>query len=675
VKALGPDVGLNLDYKELPIGATQIGFNPNLMKTGTWRFNRPIFAPGAAPCQEACPAGVDIRKIIGLIREGQIAAALESYLEENPFPSICGRVCAHPCEKACNRGSYGAAVSINGLENYLGGNLPPPTLLSANNGKKVAIIGSGPAGLACGYFLRRLGYGIAVFERDSQAGGMLRYGIPEYRLPKEILDQEIQKLSALGIEIQTKKELGQNLTMAELKDYDALLVATGAHLSIIPKITGTEVEGVYNGLDFLKAVAKGKIKTLAKRVAVIGGGNTAVDAARTILRLGGTPIIYYRRSQEELPAIEDEKNDCQHEGIEIQYLVSPVKVISDQNKVSGVEFIRNRLGEPDASQRRSPIAIAGSNFQVQAEAVILATGEGTDLQPFSGLLDTQQQLIKVNELSQTSVSRIFAGGDIVQTRRTVVDAIRSGKQAAIGIDCYLKGSTEKETLRILQSIATNDQGGLSFKQYLAKEFTQTRKPVTRYEDLNPSQTSVSRIFAGGDIVQTRRTVVDAIRSGKQAAIGIDCYLKGSTEKETLRILQSIATNDQGGLSFKQYLAKEFTQTRKPVTRYEDLNPSYFEHLARNERPELAVESRISNFQEVRGKFPAEAAIKEAERCFSCGQCNSCGNCFVLCPDGSVNFDKEQEIALQMEYNYDYCKGCGICMEECPRGVIQMVQEE
>jgi 2-oxoacid:acceptor oxidoreductase delta subunit (pyruvate/2-ketoisovalerate family) len=588
IKALGPDVGLNLDYKELPIGATQIGFNPNLMKTGTWRFNRPIFAPGAAPCHEACPAGVDIRKIIGLIREGQIAAALESYLEENPFPSICGRVCAHPCEKACNRGSYGAAVSINGLENYLSGNLPLQTLLVENNGKRVAIIGSGPAGLACGYFLRRLGYGITVFERDSQAGGILRYGIPEYRLPKDILDLEIQKLTALGIDIRTKKELGQNLTMAELKDYDALFVATGAYLSIIPEITGIDVEGVYNGLDFLKAVAMGKIKSFAKRVAVIGGGNTAVDAARTILRLSGTPIIYYRRSQEELPAIVDEIKDCQNEGIEFQYLVTPVKVISDQNKITGVEFIRNRLGEPDSSQRRAPIPIAGSNFQVQAEAVILATGEGTDIKPFSGLLDTQQQLIKVNELSQTSVSQIFAGGDIVHTRRTVVDAIRSGKQAAIGIDCYLKGSNKKEILRLLQSIATNDQGGLSFKQYLAKEFTQTRPPVTRYEDLNPS---------------------------------------------------------------------------------------YFEHLARNERQELAVESRISSFQEVRAKFPAEAAIKEAERCFSCGQCNSCGNCFVLCPDGSVSFDKDKEIALQMEYNYDYCKGCGICMEECPRGVIQMVQEE
>ena len=232
---------------------------------------------------------MDIRKFIGLIREGQIAAALESYLEENPFPSICGRVCFHPCEKACNRGSYDTAVSINGLENYLGGNLPAQTLYSENNGKRVAIIGSGPAGLACGYFLRRLGYGITVFERDSQAGGILRYGIPEYRLPKDILDLEIQKLTALGIDIQTKKELGQNLTMAELKDYDALFVATGAHLSIIPEITGIEVEGVYNGLDFLKAVATGKIKSFAKRVAVIGGGNTAVDAARTILRLGGNP--------------------------------------------------------------------------------------------------------------------------------------------------------------------------------------------------------------------------------------------------------------------------------------------------------------------------------------------------------------------------------------------------
>jgi formate dehydrogenase (NADP+) beta subunit len=165
IKALGPDVGLNLDYKELPVGATQIGFNPNLMKTGTWRFNRPFFAPSIAPCQDACPAGVDIRKFIGLIRDGQIAAALESYLEENPFPSICGRVCSHPCESACNRGSYDVPVSINGLENYIGDNLLPKTILAENNGKRVGIIGSGPAGLACAYFLSRLGYGITIFEK------------------------------------------------------------------------------------------------------------------------------------------------------------------------------------------------------------------------------------------------------------------------------------------------------------------------------------------------------------------------------------------------------------------------------------------------------------------------------------------------------------------------------
>jgi NADPH-dependent glutamate synthase beta subunit-like oxidoreductase len=406
-------------------------------------------------------------------------------------------------------------------------------------------------------------------------------------LPKKILDRVIQKLTALGINIQTNKELGKNLTRAELKDYDSLFVATGVHLSAVPEMTGTGVEGVYNGLDFLKAVALGHIKSFAKRVAVIGGGNTAIDAARTVLRLGGNPIIYYRRSQEELPAIQDEINDCKHEGIEFQYLVTPVRVISKQNSVSSVEFIRNKLGEPDKSQRRTPIPLEGSNFQVKAEAVILATGETADLRPFVKLIDTDHGLIKVNEFGQSSDKSIFAGGDVTQNQHRVVDAINSGKRAAIGIDCHLKGIGKTEIISLVKSIS----------------------------------------------------------------------------------------NKHGSVSFKKYINKDFSSNDQPVIQYEDLNDSYFEHLARNERRELPLESRTSSFKEVRAKFTKSEANKEAERCFSCGECNSCGNCFVLCPDGSVIFDKSKEMASQMEYNYDYCKGCGICVEECPRGVIQMVQEE
>ncbi len=486
INILGPDPKVSIKYSELPIGATQIGFDPNLNKTGTWRFIRPVMTTTLPPCNEACPAGVDVRGFVRLTQEGLLERAVELYLNENPFPAICGRVCFHPCETACNRGSYDEAVSINGLENFIGDRAVknPPCL--NDNGKSVAIIGSGPAGLSCAFFLRRLGYSVKVFEKAPKPGGILRYGIPEYRLPRRILDREIHRLTATGIDIQTGKNLGQNISLDELNTYDALFIATGAHSPVDLDIPGAKADGVYLGLDFLKGVTTGNIKAFDKRVAVIGGGNTAVDVARTILRLGGRPVIYYRRTTEEMPAIQSEICDCEEEGIEIHCLTTPVKILSRQDKVAGIEFIRNKLGEPDESNRRAPVPVEGTNFQVDVDAVILAVGEAADLSPFLDVLRTERQLITTNEFGQSTNKRIFAGGDVTHFQRTVVDAIRSGKRAAIGIDGYLKGINEKEILNRLRAVATNKQGALSFKKYIDEDFSniETDGQVIHFEDLN-----------------------------------------------------------------------------------------------------------------------------------------------------------------------------------------------
>ncbi len=440
------------------------------------------------PCNEACPAGVDVRGFIGFIDNGLVLNALELYLEENPFPAICGRVCFHPCEPACNRGFYDKAVSINGLENFIGDHALKMTPCLDNNGKNTAVVGSGPAGLSCAYFLRRLGYSVKIFEREPKPGGVLRYYIPEYRLPKKILDKEIQKLAAMGIDIQTGKNLGQNLSFEELNKFDALFIATGAHVPVRPNIPGSRADGVYLGLDFLKKVSTGNMKAFKKRVVVIGGGNTAIDVARTILRLGGRPAIYYRRTVEEMPAMESEVSDCKIEGIKINYLTTPVKILSKQRKVTGVEFVRNELGDRDESKRRAPVPVKGTNFRVNADAVILAVGEETDLSPFLGSSEMEQQLIKTNEFGQTSNKKIFAGGDVTHYQRTVVDAIKSGKRAAIGIDCHLGGVNEKGISRIMEAIATNKQGALSFHKYIQKDFSSvdTNGQVIHFEDLNTS---------------------------------------------------------------------------------------------------------------------------------------------------------------------------------------------
>jgi 2-oxoacid:acceptor oxidoreductase delta subunit (pyruvate/2-ketoisovalerate family) len=228
------------------------------------------------------------------------------------------------------------------------------------------------------------------------------------------------------------------------------------------------------------------MKAFRKRVIVIGGGNTAIDVARTIIRLGGKPAIYYRRTIEEMPAMESEVSDCEREGIKIHYLTTPIKILSKQNKVTAVEFVKNKLGERDGSNRCVPVPVKGTNFQINADAVILAVGEGTDLSPFLGFSEMEQPLIKINALGQTSNRKIFAGGDVTHYQRTVVDAIKSGKKAAIGIDCYLGGISEKEILKIMGAIATNKQGALSFHKYIQKDFSSmdTNGQVIHFEDLN-----------------------------------------------------------------------------------------------------------------------------------------------------------------------------------------------
>lgn len=582
-KVVGPNPAASLSYKELPIGATQIGPDSNAMKTGTWRFIRPVLIQSIPPCNDACPAGVDVRKLVGLVKEGNLKEAFEAYTIENPFPAICGRVCFHPCEIACNRSYYDEAVSVNGLENYIGDNAPRKFKTAGNNGKEIAVIGSGPAGLSCAYFLRRLGYQVKIFEKEPEAGGLLRYGIPEYRLPKKILDKELHLLSSLGIGIQTGKEANYS---DGLKSCAAAFIATGAQAPVGLDIPGAKADGVISGLDFLKQVATGELITFEKRVAIIGGGNTAIDTARTILRLKGKPAIFYRRTKDEIPAIKDELSDCEKEGIELRYLTTPVRIITKQNKVTGVEFVRNKLGEMDKSNRPVPEPIKGSNFQVNADAVILAIGEGAALEQLPKTLQTERQLVKINEFGQSSIGKFFAGGDITHYQRTVVDAIKSGKTAAIGIDCYLEGKNEKETLEIFNSIATNRQGALSFQKYIQRDFS--------------SSTS----------------------SGQ-------------------------------------------------VVKYDSLNNFYFKLQERNERPELPVSARVLGFEEVRTGYSGKIAKRESERCFSCGVCNSCGNCFIFCPDTSVQFKGLKE---KIEFDYDYCKGCGICMEECPRRAIRMEQE-
>jgi 2-oxoacid:acceptor oxidoreductase delta subunit (pyruvate/2-ketoisovalerate family) len=349
--------------------------------------------------------------------------------------------------------------------------------------EKVAVIGSGPAGLTCAYHLARIGYGVTVFESLPVLGGMLRVGIPEYRLPKKVLEEEIDQILELGVRTEMNTRLGGNLTLDELKEYPCIFLAMGNHQSKSLGIPGEEAEGMMSGVEFLRDVGLGRKVSLGKRIAVIGGGNTAVDAARSALRLGAKPFLLYRRTREEMPAFPGEILEAEEEGIEISFLVSPVRVSGENGKVSRLDCVKNRLGPPDEDGRRRPVEIKGSDFSLEVDQVISAIGEEADLSPLPKKLGIRENTILTDERGATRQAGIFAGGDIIQQPRTVVHAIGSGKRAAIFIDCLLKG---RKWEGLFESLRVGEKGSLSMKRYLQeeKEGTPLSSKTVRLKDLN-----------------------------------------------------------------------------------------------------------------------------------------------------------------------------------------------
>jgi 2-oxoacid:acceptor oxidoreductase delta subunit (pyruvate/2-ketoisovalerate family) len=440
-------------------------------KTGSWRYLRPRFDNKIPPCNAGCPAGQDIEGAMVLIGKGKVLEAWELFKEENPFPGVCGRVCFHPCESSCNRKDFDETVSINALERFMADTASrqgrKPSFTKRDKRKeKVAIIGSGPAGLTCAYHLARMGYGVKVFEALPVLGGMLRVGIPEYRLPKKVLEEEIDQILEVGVKAEINVRLGEDFLRSDLKEYQAVFLALGNHRSKSLRIPGEDFAGVMSGVEFLRNVSLGKEVALEKRVAVIGGGNTAFDAARSALRLGAKPFILYRRTRDEMPAFPGEILEAEEEGIEISCLVSPVRVTAENGKVSRLECVKNRLGPSDADGRRRPVEIKGSNFFLEVDQVIFAIGEGADLSALPKNIGLKENVILTDERGATKQKGVFAGGDIIQQPRTVVHAIGSGKRAAIFIDCFLKRNKWEG---LFDLIRIGERGSLSMKRYQQEE--------------------------------------------------------------------------------------------------------------------------------------------------------------------------------------------------------------
>lgn len=527
-------------------------------KTGSWRNMRPVIQDKYAPCTKACPTNTLIPQYFyQLVDHNDLKRAGEILLTHNPIPSITGRVCPHPCEIACNRRRYDEAISIRTLERYVGDTtlawkgIPP----DEETGKKVAIVGSGPAGMTAAYYLRKKGHRVVVYEKHPLGGGVLRYGIPDYRLPKEIVDREFQSLEKMGVEFRYSTTLGKDILLDQLMvEYDAVFLAYGAHKERRMGIQGDEY--LLSGVEFLHRVAEGNRTPPGKKVAVVGGGNVAMDVIRTLLRIGANPVLLYRRTRKEMPALEEEIERALEDGIPFKFLTQPVKAEKKDGKIL-LTCIKMQLGEPDRSGRRRPVPIEGSEFIEEYDAVITAIGEYVD----------------------TSF-------------------------------------LPKEVL---------DEGG-----WLVA-------------DKKTGKTAIPGLFAAGDVVSGPATVVEAIGWARRTAETINAYVLG-IEPEPAVLPRTV--------SFK------FIQTE------------YFTHRNRIEAPHISVEKRIKDYEleELVG-YDEKMAHEEVSRCFLCGTCNSCGNCYVFCPDSSIEWHDDKPVV-----NYDYCKGCGVCAAECPRGIITMERE-
>ncbi len=397
-----------------------------------------------APCFMACPTHQDVQGYVGLIANGRVGEALELIKKDNPLPASIGRVCPHPCEEHCRRKHLEGAVSICGLKRFAADYdrdyIPS---CKSPNGKSVAVVGAGPAGLSCAYFLALEGYEVTIFEAQTKAGGMLRYGIPYYRLPEDVIDKEIECIEKMGVKFCYSQKLGADFTIESLKsEYDAVFVAIGAWRSANLGCPGDNAEGVVGGIDMLYKAAKGKAFTLGGRVCVVGGGNTAIDAVRTAVRLGSENVtLIYRRTESEMPAEPDEIRDAKAEGVNFRFLASPLEVVVESGRAVGLKVQNMELGEPDSSGRRTPVPIEGSTEIIPCDTIISAIGQKVVGEDIDSLELTRKSTIAVDELTyKTSLDGVFAAGDVINKGPDIaIRAIAGGKYAARSIDCYLKG--------------------------------------------------------------------------------------------------------------------------------------------------------------------------------------------------------------------------------------------
>ncbi|MBI4677153.1 MAG: FAD-dependent oxidoreductase [Elusimicrobia bacterium] len=413
---------------------------------------RPQLIEKPPPCTHGCPNHNMIREALmavskaeefGKTLEAGLEEAWRRFLETTPLPAVCGRVCPHPCETECNRKEKDGAVSVNNFERFIGDfglrkKLVPAKLTEARRSEKIAVVGSGPAGLSCAYHLARRGYPVTIFESFPKSGGMLRYGIPDYRLPPEVLDAEIQRILDMGVELKCNTAVGRDIPLETLrKDYKAVFVGLGAHQGKKLRVPGEDAPNVFAGTDFLHRINCDEKLDLGNKVVVIGGGDTAIDAARVSRRLGAETIILYRRTRAEMPAIHEEIEGAIEDGVRIDFLAAPIEVYTKDGRATGMKCQRMKLGEPDSSGRASPVPIEGDTYDLEFTTLIAAVSQQPDFTGFDALREGKDW-IKTDAKFKTKEDGVYSGGDNVQLA-LVVHAIFHGRTAAAAIHEAITG--------------------------------------------------------------------------------------------------------------------------------------------------------------------------------------------------------------------------------------------
>lgn len=571
-----------------------------------------------APCQLACPANTDCQGYVGLIANGKFDEALKLIKDRIPLPASIGRVCPHPCEKACRRGKVEEPINIAQLKFFaadldLKGDSYLPEC-KPSTGKKVAIVGGGPAGLSAGLYLRTLGHEVTVFDMMDKMGGMLRYGIPQYRLPKEILDAEISLIEKTGVRLVNNCKFGKDITLDMLKSVnDAVILAPGAWKSSPMRVKGEDTQGVYGGIDFLRSVIQGNPVEIGDRVAVCGGGNTAMDACRTAVRLGAKEVyVIYRRTEKEMPAEEIEIKESKEEGVIYKFLTNPVEIHSEDGRVCGMTLQLMELGEPDASGRRKPVAIEGKTEYLPLDSVIMAIGQKLDSNDFENVVGlTDRGTISADEDTfTTDIDGVFAIGDATNKGASIaIAAIGEADRCVKVVDAYLKGEELDVTPKYI-SKRDEDKIDLSSKE-----------PVAR--------TNAKVLDA-----EIRRNNFDEVSLG----LAVD-----EAQKEAQRCLEC---------GCREYFKCKLLSVAQ---RY-DINPERFA----GEMPQKYTRDDNAFIE------------RNTAKCILCGLCvRSCKEVMDISAIGLLGrgFKTSVSPAFALPLDQTKCTNCGLCVKLCPTGAL------